>query len=172
MPNNSTEGSGQLFPEDMAAQSIDDEEDPETATTGTEATETDSVADNSMFDGVTKLSGQSTPETKQTDQTSQTDLADPETDQTGTEPADDQMAFIENGLTKNEAIALIGVTVPSYALAAFILQQMNSHGIHHAPPALWVVFGILVIIPIALLFGTSLATRLLEQITTSRRKHP
>lgn len=146
MPNNGTESSG-LYPDDMVAAQVAEDEGPETSTSSTETTEAGTY------------------------QSSQTDLAVSETDQNGTEPADDQMAFIENGLTKNEAITLIGVTVPSYALAAFILQQMNSHGIHHAPPALWVIFGILVIIPIALLFGTSLATRLLEQITNARRNH-
>ena len=176
MPEHSTEN---LFPPDVTLAEIDDEDDldpdapdAESNTPGSTHAATESAIEpEEPYEVKDEPVLAAEPEDEPEPEPEPEDEPADQSDESESSTVLDQGPFINNGLTKYEAVALVGVTIPSYCLAAFILQQMMLHGIHHAPPALWIVFGVLVIIPITLLFGTELATRLLTQITSARRDH-
>lgn len=168
MPNDRSEPQ---FPSDFTREEIGDEpEDPADDTGGSTPASTFAATEESEVEEEPEPEPEPEPEIEPEPADDTADEPTDQSDESESSAILDQ-PFIDEGLNQNEAIALVGVTIPSYGLAAFVLQQMMLHGIHHAPPVLWVVFGVLVIIPITLLFGTELATRLLDQITNARRTH-
>lgn len=65
----------------------------------------------------------------------------------------DTIGLAKNGLTNNETITIVGMTVMSFTLAYGILLQMTIHGFHHAPVLLWFAFAFLLLLPIGVLYG-------------------
>ena len=61
--------------------------------------------------------------------------------------------FITDGLTQNELIAFISGFLGSYGLAAMFYWGMLSTGLESTPAQMWILLGILVLAPLALMFG-------------------
>lgn len=61
--------------------------------------------------------------------------------------------FISDGLTRNEALALVGTTLLSYAFAWGVLNLMADSGWNAVPIYLWAIVAVLVLLPLLLMFG-------------------
>lgn len=65
----------------------------------------------------------------------------------------DGHGLISDGLTQHELIAFISSFLGSYALAGLFYWGMLSSGIQNTPTQMWILLGILVLAPLALMFG-------------------
>lgn len=70
--------------------------------------------------------------------------------------------FITDGLTRNETLALLGMTLMSYGFAWGLLRVMVEEGLHTVPFTLWALFAVLIVVPLMLLFGAEVVNRLVN----------
>lgn len=77
-----------------------------------------------------------------------------ESDSTSSTESSDSVGLLEGGLTKHELIAFVGGFIASYALAAiFYWGIIISGGFSDVPTAMWVLLAVVVLAPLALMFG-------------------
>lgn len=143
------------YPDDLSQLSVDDDDD---------------VEEQDRSNNTDTAGGGEQPQPEPRNEPEPEPLVEPD-DSTVTEVPTthpDKVGLAEDGLTSNETITIVGMTVMSFTLAYGVLFQMTAHGIHHAPILLWFVFAFLVLLPVGILYGMGVLHMLLGQALSVR----
>lgn len=137
------------YPDEETAMSVDDDDVEETDSNGSEEPDESEPQDNTQSHNYGANSQQLTDERR-----SAVESDGSGSDGRSEESDPDSVGLLQGGLTKHELIAFVGCFAASYALAAiFYWGIITSGGISDVPLQMWVLMGVVVLSPLALMFG-------------------
>lgn len=76
--------------------------------------------------------------------------------------------FASGGMTVTETVTAVVFAAGAWWTAYSVLMQIVAHGTHHAPNMLWGAFLFLIVLPVFLVMGTSVGTRMFDMATQVR----
>lgn len=161
------------YPDEETSLSVDDDDDVEPDSTGTsEASDGSEPQEQSQAQDEPKRHTYGANSQQLTD--SRKDAVESQS-QSGSDSSSDSesdsVGLLEGGLTKHELIAFVGGFVASYALAAvFYWGIIISGGFSDVPMAMWVLLGVVVVAPLALMFGLKETSNIAGTILTRGRR--